>query len=57
MSDEFSNAMRDQVFSLPELMRSQYSDLEPKTRTVLTTPEIFDIQHIILVISCINAFN
>lgn len=49
MSDEFSNAMRDQVFSLPELMRSQYSDLEPKTRTVLTTPEIFDIQHIILV--------
>ncbi len=49
MNEEFTNAMRDQVLSLPELMREQYKDLEPKTRCVLTTPEIFDIQHIILV--------
>ena len=49
MKEVISSAMRDQVFSLPELMRSQYADLEPKTRNVLTTPEIFDIQHIILV--------
>lgn len=49
MKEEFSNAMRDQVLSLPQLMRDQYADLEPKTRTVLTTPEIYDIQHIILV--------
>lgn len=34
--------------SLPELMRQQYADLEPKTRTVLSTPEIFNIQRIVL---------
>lgn len=34
--------------SLPELMRQQYQDLEPKTRSILTTPEIFQIQNIIL---------
>lgn len=49
MKEVLSSAMRDQVFSLPELIRSQYKDLEPKTRSILTTPEIFDIQHIILV--------
>ncbi|MFD0714519.1 SIS domain-containing protein [Paenibacillus sp. GCM10027626] len=44
----YDNAMRRQVFSLPELIRQQYEDLEPKTRKVLTTPEIFSIQRIIL---------
>ncbi len=47
--EDFSNAMRDQVFSLPELIREQYAYLEPASRNVLSTPEIFDIQHIILV--------
>lgn len=43
------NAMHQQVFSLPELMKQQYEDLEPKTRKALTTPEIFSIQKIVLV--------
>lgn len=36
---DFDSALRRQVMSLPELMRQQYADLEPKTRTVLSTPE------------------
>lgn len=43
-----SNAMCRQVWSLPELLRTQYEDLEPKCRKVLTTPEIFSIQRIVL---------
>ena len=46
--DEQRNAMVAQVFSLPELIRGQYADLEPKTRKALSTPEIFSIQKIIL---------
>lgn len=46
--DEQRNAMAAQVFSLPELIRGQYEDLEPKTRKALTTPEIFSIQKIVL---------
>ena len=45
---DFDSALRRQVMSLPELMRQQYADLEPKTRTVLSTPEIFNIQRIVL---------
>ena len=45
---EFDNPLRRQVFSLPELMRAQYKDLEPKVRSLLTTPEIFNVQRIIL---------
>ena len=45
---DFDSALRRQVMSLPELMRQQYADLEPKTRTVLSTPEIFNIQRIAL---------
>lgn len=46
---KFDNAMRRQVLSLPNLIKNQYEDLEPKTRKVLTTPEIFSIQRIVLV--------
>ena len=45
---EFDNALCRQVRSLPELLRQQYADLEPKTRSALTTPEIFSIQRIVL---------
>lgn len=45
---DISNAMCRQVWSLPELLREQYADLESKCRKVLTTPEIFSIQRIIL---------
>lgn len=45
---KYDNPMCRQVFSLPELIRGQYEDLEPKTRTVLTFQEIFNIQRIIL---------
>lgn len=44
----FDNAIRRQVMSLPELIVSQYENLEPKTRTVLSFQEIFNIQRIIL---------
>lgn len=40
--------MSRQVYSLPELIREQYEDLEPKTRTVLSFQEIFNIQRIVL---------
>lgn len=42
------NAMRRQVYSLPELIRNQYADLEPKTRSILSFEEIFSIQRIVL---------
>ena len=45
---EFDNAMRRQVYSLPELIRDQYKDLEPKTRSILSFEEIFNIQRIVL---------
>ncbi len=45
---KFDNAMRRQVFSLPSLLRQQYEDLETKSRVVLSTPEIFSIQRIVL---------
>lgn len=46
--NQVDNAMRRQALSLPELLREQYRDLEPKTRKILTTPEIFSIQNIVL---------
>lgn len=46
--DETSNVLREQVYSLPQLLREQYADLEPKTRKVLTTPQIYSIQRIVL---------
>lgn len=45
---ELDNALRRQTLSLPDLLRSQYEDLEPKTRKILTTPELFSIQRIVL---------
>jgi glucosamine 6-phosphate synthetase-like amidotransferase/phosphosugar isomerase protein len=43
-----SNPMRDQVYSLPDLIREQIWTLEARTREVLTTPEIFATRHIVL---------
>lgn len=45
---QHDNAMRRQVLSLPQLIRDQYSDLEPKTRSILSIPEIFSIRKILL---------
>lgn len=42
------NALIRQVLSLPELIEQQYHDLEPKARKALSTPEIFNIQRIVL---------
>lgn len=44
----YNSPMKDQVMSLNELIQQQFADLEPKARYVLTTPEIFNIQKIIL---------
>lgn len=46
--DNLSNNMSMQVFSIPDLIRKQYEDLENKTRTILSFQEIFNIQKIIL---------
>lgn len=45
---KYNNPMSRQVMSLPELIETQYEDLEPKTRTVLSFEEIFNIQRIVL---------
>lgn len=45
---KYSNPMSRQVMSLPELIETQYEDLEPKTRKVLSFQEIFNIQRIVL---------
>ena len=42
------NAMRAQVFSLPELLAGQYQALEAATRAVLPTPAIFALREVIL---------
>ncbi len=42
------NVLRRQALSLPSLLRAQYEDLEQKTRSVLSTPEIFSVQRIVL---------
>lgn len=46
--NRYNNSMLRQVWSLPELIEQQYEDLEPKTRSILTFQEIFNIQRIIL---------
>lgn len=43
-----SNPMRDQVGSVPELIREQIWKLEAQTRKVLTTPEVFAVRQIIV---------
>lgn len=45
---ELNHGLIHQIYSLPELIRRQYADLEPKARSVLDTPEIFSIQRIVL---------
>ena len=42
------NAMRAQVFSLPELLAGQYQALEAATRALLPTPAIFALREVIL---------
>lgn len=48
MKNKYNNNMRKQVYGLAELAKKQYDYLEPLARKVLTTPEIFSIQRIIL---------
>lgn len=42
------NAMRRQVYSLVELIKEQYEDLEPKIREIFSTPEMFSMQKLVL---------
>ena len=48
LTKEYDNPMCRQAMSLPALIRSQYEDLEPKTRKVLSFQEIFNIQRVVL---------
>ncbi len=43
-----SNPMRDQIYSVPELIHEQIWTLESRTRKIITTPEIFGTRHIVL---------
>jgi glucosamine--fructose-6-phosphate aminotransferase (isomerizing) len=45
---DLDNPMKAQVFSIPDFLREQYVLLEPAVRRILSTPEIFSIQRIIL---------
>lgn len=45
---KYDNPMSRQVESLPELIEAQYEDLEPKTRSVLSFQQIYNVQRIVL---------
>lgn len=49
MVSHSDNALYKQVLSLPQLLEQQYKDLEPKTRELLSIPETFALQRIVLV--------
>lgn len=43
------SAMRQQVYSLPALIREQFWELEARARKVLTTPEIYSLRSVMIV--------
>ena len=43
-----TNPMRQQILSLPQLLREQFAVLEARSRTLLPTPTIFAIREVIL---------
>ena len=43
------SAMRQQVYSLPNLIREQFWHLEARARKVLTTPEIYSLRSVMIV--------
>ena len=45
MEQKFDNAMRRQVYSIPELITQQYDLMEPRIREALSFQEIFSLQH------------
>lgn len=45
---KYDSPMARQARTIPALLRQQFADLEPKTRTVFTTEEIYSFQKIIL---------
>lgn len=47
-ADKADNPLCRQAFSLPKLITSQYEDLEPKVRSVLSFQEIFNVQRLVL---------
>lgn len=56
MSNESSvSAMRQQVYSLPGLIRDQFWPLEARARKVLTTPEIFSLRTV-MIIGCGDSY-
>ena len=49
MIGEYDNPMRRQAESVPSLIRQIYQDIESRARYILTTPEIYSLQNIILI--------
>ena len=48
MDERPANPMRNQVFSLPQLLREQFDVLEGRSRALLPTPTIFASREVIL---------
>ncbi len=44
MNKIFDNAMRRQVYSLPDFIEKQYTIMEPRIRSALSFEEIFSLQ-------------
>ncbi len=48
MKKQYDSPMLRQVRNLATVVKEQYKDLEPKTRNLFTTPEIYSFQKIVL---------
>ncbi len=48
MEKQYDSPMLRQARYLPDLIKDQYEDLEPKTRKIFSTPEIYSFQKIVL---------
>ena len=47
--NQFHNPMRENAYDVPNLLRSQCSEIEKNSRMVLTTPEIYSFQRIVII--------
>lgn len=48
MENQFDNPMRRNVLDVPGLCVSQCAEIEPHTRLLLTTPEIYDVSRVLI---------
>ena len=48
MDQKYDNPMRRQLYSIETLITSIYPDTEKKTRTILSTPEIYSLKQVVI---------